>query len=69
MPTTTAAGGVGSTIGNAFYLYNAKAVLIVITTNLAANTGTCALATIQSFKTFMYVKTDRVAGVNFFYVN
>ena len=35
--TTNTLGGVGSSIGNAYYLKNAKAILIEITSDLAAD--------------------------------
>ena len=63
MDTTTAAAGIGSSIGKSFYLKNAKAILIEITADLVANVATCHSATIQHFFTFKYIRTDRVAGV------
>ena len=46
MDTTTAVGGIGSTIGNAYYLKNAKSIIIEITADLTADDSTCHTATI-----------------------
>ena len=46
MDTTNTLGGVGSSIGNAYYLKNAKAILIEITSDLAADAVICHPTTI-----------------------
>ena len=72
MDTTTLTAGIGSTIGKAFYLKNAKAILIEITSDLAADAAACHSVSIQHFFTFKYIKTDRAVGVsnfNYYYYN
>ena len=46
MDTTTASGGIGSSIGEAYYLKNAKAVVIEMTAYVAEDVTYCHTATI-----------------------
>ena len=64
MDTTTAAAGIGSSIGKSFYLKKAKAILIEITSDLVADDSTCHPVEISHFFTFKYIRTDRAVGVN-----
>ena len=63
MDTTTNPAGAGSTIGKAFYLKNAKAIAIEITTDVTADATICHSAVISNYYTFHYIRTDRIAGV------
>ena len=63
MDTTTNPAGAGSTIGKSFYLKNAKAIIIEITVNLAADDTTCHSMTVSNYYTFPAIRTNRIAGV------